>query len=305
MLEELTAINLEFPWFFRFLAFMLGAVVGSFLNVCIYRIPVGRSVITPGSRCACGRPIAWFDNIPIFSWAILRGRSRCCGRRFGIRYPAIELLTALLFLASWWLLPPTIAVVGMLLSSILICATFIDLDHMIIPDRFTIGAAVVGVIVSLLIPTLHVTPSGFHAVDVMRSGLASILGLLIGSGIILWIALLAEVILRKEAMGFGDVKFLGAIGAFVGWKGAVFSIFGGAVIGTIAIAIVLLIGNLRPRDTKPLPRTDGDAQEPDPHTVFGRQTPFGPMLAAGGLLYFLLLRPYVDAYFANISDLFR
>ena len=237
MLEELTAINLEFPWFFRSLAFMLGAVVGSFLNVCIYRIPVGRSIITPGSRCACGRPIAWFDNIPIFSWAILRGRSRCCDRRFSIRYPAIELLTALLFLASWWLLPPLTAAVGMLFCSILICATSIDLDHMIIPDRFTIGAAVVGVIVSLLIPTLHVTPSGFHAGDVMRSGLESILGLLIGSGIILWIALLAEVILRKEAMGFGDVKFLGAIGAFVGWQGAVFSIFGGAVIGTIAVGV--------------------------------------------------------------------
>ena len=305
MLEELTAINLEFPWFFRSLAFMLGAVVGSFLNVCIYRIPAGRSIITPGSQCACGRPIAWFDNIPIFSWVILRGRSRCCGRSFSLRYPAIELLTALLFLASWWLLPPSIAAVGMLFSSILICATFIDLDHMIIPDRFTIGAAVVGVIVSMLVPALHVTPSGFHVVDVIRSGFASILGLLIGSGIILWIALLAEVILRKEAMGFGDVKFLGAIGAFVGWQGAIFSIFGGAVIGTIAIAIVLLITNLRPRNKKPLPRTDGDDQEPEPGVVFGRQTPFGPMLAAGGLLYFLLLRPYVDAYFANISDLFR
>jgi leader peptidase (prepilin peptidase)/N-methyltransferase len=305
MLNELNAINLEFPWFFRTLAFVLGAVVGSFLNVCVYRIPAGRSIITPGSRCACGRPIAWYDNIPIFSWLILRGRSRCCARPFSIRYPAIELLTALLFLASWWLLPPLIAPVGMLFSSIMICATFIDFDHMIIPDRFTIGAAMVGVTVSLLVPTLHVTPSGYHLVDVMRSGFESILGLLIGSGIILWIALLAEIILRKEAMGFGDVKFLGAIGAFVGWQGAVFSIFGGAVIGTLAVAIVLLVSNLKPRNPKTLTQTDGDDQEPEPSAIFGRQTPFGPMLAAGALLYFLLLRPYVDAYFANISDLFR
>jgi leader peptidase (prepilin peptidase)/N-methyltransferase len=305
MLNELNVINLEFPWFFRSLAFVLGAVVGSFLNVCIYRIPAGRSIITPGSRCACGRPIAWFDNIPIFSWLALRGRSRCCDRRFSIRYPAIEFMTALLFLASWWLLPPLIAPVGMLFSSIMICATFIDFDHMIIPDRFTIGAAVVGVIVSLLVPTLHVTPSGYPLVDVIRSGFESILGLLIGSGIILWIALLAEVVLRKEAMGFGDVKFLGAIGAFVGWQGAVFSIFGGAVIGTLAIAIVLLIGYLKARDQKPLATSENEDQEPEPGAVFGRQTPFGPMLAAGGLLYFLLLRPYVDAYFANISDLFR
>jgi leader peptidase (prepilin peptidase)/N-methyltransferase len=305
MLKELNTINLEFPWFFSSLAFLLGAVVGSFLNVCIYRIPAGRSIITPGSRCACGQPIAWFDNIPVISWLILRGRSRCCNQPFSFRYPAIELLTALLFLASWWLLPPLIAPVGMLFSSILICATFIDLDHMIIPDQFTIGAAVVGVIVSLLVPALHVDSSGYHIVDVMRSGLASILGLLIGSGVILWIALLAEVILRKEAMGFGDVKFLGAIGAFAGWQGAVFSIFGGAVIGTLAVAVVLVIGNLRKRDFKPLPQADVDAEEPVPGAVFGRQTPFGPMLACGGLLYFLLLRPYVDAYFANISYLFR
>jgi leader peptidase (prepilin peptidase)/N-methyltransferase len=305
MLNELNLINLEFPWFFRSLAFVLGAVVGSFLNVCIYRIPAGRSIITPGSQCACGRPIAWFDNIPIFSWLILRGRSRCCDRRFSIRYPAIELMTALLFLASWWLLPPLIAPVGMLFSSIMICATFIDFDHMIIPDRFTIGAAVVGVIVSLLVPTLHVTPSGYYLVDAIRSGFESILGLLIGSGVILWIALLAEVILRKEAMGFGDVKFLGAIGAFVGWQGALFSIFGGAVIGTLAIAIVLLIGNLKPRNPKSLPTSASDDQAPESNAIFGRHTPFGPMLAAGGLLYFLLLQPYVDAYFANISDLFR
>jgi len=305
MLNELNAINLEFPWFFRSLAFVLGAIVGSFLNVCIYRIPAGRSIVTPGSRCACGQPIAWFDNIPIFSWLILRGRSRCCNQPFSIRYPAIELLTALLFLVSWWLLPPTIALVGMLFSSILICATFIDLDHMIIPDRFTIGAAIVGVVVSLLFPQLHVVTSGFHSIDVIRSGFQSIVGLLIGSGIILWIALLAEIILRKEAMGFGDVKFLGAIGAFVGWQGAVFAIFGGAVIGTLAVALLLLIGNLTPRKSQPLPRPDGDEPDPAPSAVFGRQTPFGPMLAAGGLLYFLLLRPYVDAYFANISDLFR
>ena len=209
MLNEFAAINQEFPWFFRTLFFILGAVVGSFLNVCIYRIPAGRSIIHPGSHCACGKPIAWYDNIPIFSWLILRGRSRCCGQRFSFRYPAIELLTALLFLASWWMLPPATALIGMVFSSILICATFIDLDHMIIPDRFTIGAAVVGVILSLFVPSLHLSSATYPVIDVMRSGIESIIGLLIGSGIILWIALLAEVILRKEAMGFGDVKFLG------------------------------------------------------------------------------------------------
>lgn len=295
MLNEFAAINQEFPWFFRILFFILGAVVGSFLNVCIYRIPEGRSIIRPGSHCACGQPIAWYDNIPIISWLVLRGKSRCCGRHFSFRYPAIELLTGLLFLASWWMLPPATALVGMVFCSILICATFIDLDHMIIPDRFTIGAAVIGVILSLLVPSLHLSHSTYPVIDVMRSGIESIIGLLIGSGIILWIALLAEVILRKEAMGFGDVKFLGAIGAFVGWQGAIFAIFGGAVIGTFAIAIGLLVRNLRPKKDE-----EGEAK-----AVFGQQTPFGPMLAAGGLLYFLLLRPYVDAYFANIAEILR
>jgi leader peptidase (prepilin peptidase)/N-methyltransferase len=301
MLDELAAINQQFPWFFLGLAFILGAVVGSFLNVCIYRIPEGRSIVRPGSRCACGRAIAWFDNIPIFSWLILRGRSRCCGRSFSIRYPLVELLTALLFLACWWQLPPATALIGMVFASLLICATFIDLDHMIIPDRFTIGAAVIGVILSLAVPGLHLDATSHPVIDAMRSGFQSVVGLLVGSGIILWIALLAEVILRKEAMGFGDVKFLGAIGAFVGWQGAVFAIFGGAVIGTFAIAGSLLLRNLLPR------RQTGAtySQEEASPGVFGRQTPFGPMLAAGALLYFLLLRPYVDAYFANIADLFR
>ena len=301
MLEELAAINQQFPWFFLGLAFILGAAVGSFLNVCIYRIPEGRSIVRPGSRCACGRAIAWFDNIPIFSWLILRGRSRCCGRSFSVRYPLVELLTALLFLACWWQLPPATALIGMVFASLLICATFIDLDHMIIPDRFTIGAAVIGVILSLAVPGLHLDATSHPVIDAMRSGFQSVVGLLVGSGIILWIALLAEVILRKEAMGFGDVKFLGAIGAFVGWQGAVFAIFGGAVIGTFAIAGGLLLRNLLPR------RQTGaaDFREEASPGVFGRQTPFGPMLAAGALLYFLLLRPYVDAYFANIADLFR
>src|SRR5687768_7788918 len=88
-----------FPWFFPTAAFLVGACVGSFLNVVIYRVPAEKSIVTPGSTCGCGTPIAWHDNIPILSWILLRGRARCCGRPFSIRYPFVELLTALLFLA--------------------------------------------------------------------------------------------------------------------------------------------------------------------------------------------------------------
>jgi len=201
------------PWFFPTAAFLFGAIVGSFLNVCIHRIPTGQSIVRPGSHCACGAPIAWYDNIPILSWLLLRGRARCCGRPFSVRYPAVELLTALLFLACWRLFPPAKAVCGMVLVSALICGTFTDLDHMIIPDAFTVGLGVVGVVLSFIVPALHGENSGLFVVDSARSGVASLQGLFVGSGLVLWIALVAEAVLKKEAMGFGDVKLVGAIGA--------------------------------------------------------------------------------------------
>ena len=114
MIETFAFINDEFPWFFQLLSFVFGAVVGSFLNVCIYRIPEGRSVIFPGSTCSCGQRIAWFDNIPILSWFLLCGKSRCCGQKFSVRYALIELLTGVLFYVSWCIHPPMVAIIGFL-----------------------------------------------------------------------------------------------------------------------------------------------------------------------------------------------
>lgn len=298
MIEAYAALNEQVPAIFLTFSFIFGAIVGSFLNVCIYRIPTERSVVSPGSTCGCGKPIAWYDNLPILSWLILRGKARCCGRSFSVRYPAIELLTGILFFLCWLFFPPLVALCGMFFCALLVCATFIDFDHMIIPDRFTIGGAVVGVVLAFLVPALHGFDSGVALVDSLRSGLAAIVGLLIGSAVVLWIALLAEIVLKKEAMGFGDVKFLGAIGAFTGWEGALFAIFGGAVIGTLGLLVVLLF---RPffRVKKP----DGPEGEED--VALARMVPFGPMLAMGGLLYFLFLSPWVDAYFANAALLFR
>ncbi len=297
MFEAYAAVNEQFPIIFQIIAFIFGAIVGSFLNVCIYRIPTERSVVTPGSTCACGQPIAWYDNIPIFSWLVLRGRARCCGAPFSVRYPFIEFLTGLLFLICWVKFSPLVALCGMFFCALLVCATFIDLDHMIIPDRFTIGGAVAGVILAFLVPGLHGFDSGVGLIDSLRSGLTAIVGLLIGSAVVLWIALLAEIVLKKEAMGFGDVKFLGAIGAFTGWQGALFSVFGGAVIGTIGLAIAMLL-----RPLFPVRKTEGKQGEQD--IVLGKMIPFGPMLAVGGLLYFLFFSPWVDAYFANAALLF-
>lgn len=302
-MSALHEVSTAFPWFFPLCAFIFGACIGSFLNVCIYRVPKGESIVRPGSYCACGQPIAWHDNIPILSWLLLRGRARCCGRKFSVRYPAIELLTALLFLACWLLFPAGKALGGMVLVSIVICATFIDHDHMIIPDAFTIGGGVVGVGLSLLLPGLHDQAHGLYLIAGLRSGLDAMLGLLIGSGLVLWIALVAEAVLKKEAMGFGDVKFLGALGAFVGWQGAVFAMFGGAIIGCVWFAIALLWQKVSGRAAAGARLETPDGQPTD-QVGLGVHVSFGPMLGLGALLYFFVLQPWVDSYFDSVRFLF-
>ncbi len=292
----------HFPWFFPAAAALFGAMVGSFLNVCIYRIPAEQSIVTPGSHCACGQPIAWYDNIPVLSWFILRGKARCCGRPYSFRYAFVELLTGALFLACWLLFPPAKAACGMIFVSVLIAATFIDLDHMIIPDVFTIGAGLFGVLLSFIVPALHGQHEGVYIVDSLRSGTAALQGLLIGSGLVLWIALLAELALKKEAMGFGDVKFVGMIGAFCGWQGAVFSVFGGAVVGTVWFVIALIWQKFSGKPAAIAPPSETPEGDEAP-LGFGMHVPFGPMLAVAGLLYFLFFHRWVADYFATLREL--
>ena len=300
-----------FPWFFPFAAFLFGACVGSFLNVVIYRLPKDESVVSPGSHCGCGQPIAWYDNIPMLSWLLLRGRARCCGRPFSFRYPFVEILTAFLFVACWLRYSPAVAVCGWVFVSCLIAATYIDLDHMIIPDVFTIGLAVLGVVISILVPTLHVRPGDYAFVDSLRAAAASVQGLLIGSALVLWIALLAEAVLKKEAMGFGDVKFVGAIGAFCGWQGAVFAVFGGALVGTVWFLVAKIVEVAAGRQSTPPPPQNLEPEsieragfQPEGGLSFGVHVPFGPMLAIAAALYFLLVRGWVTAWFDQVSMLF-
>ena len=312
MWEQMQLIGNQYPWFFSGFAFLLGSCVGSFLNVCIYRIPLDESVIAPGSHCACGKPIAWYDNLPILSWFLLRGRARCCGRRFSPRYPFVELLTGLWFLACWQLRSPQVALCGMVFGSMLIAATFIDFDHLIIPDRFSIGGAISGVLLSLLVPSLHgYLPGGeLFFIDSLRSGIVSVVGALVGSSMLYWVKTLAEVALQRDAMGEGDLKFLGAIGAFCGWQGALFSIFGGAVIGCIGyfgIRFAQIVLPSREGSSEPL-RHDTEAsadegrEEEEALPIFGVEIPFGPMLAFASMLYFVYLHPWVDGYFATVKS---
>lgn len=305
MIETFTFMQAEFPWFFALFSFIFGTIVGSFLNVCIYRIPAERSVVFPGSTCACGKAIAWYNNIPMFSWIFLRGRASCCGERFSVRYPAIEFFTGVLFYISWITHPPVVAIVGFLFIAFLICSTFIDLDHMIIPDRFSIGGMVLGVVISIAFPSLHGV-EGPPILANIYSGILSVIGAIVGAGLVYWIAVLGEVVFRKPAMGEGDVKFVGFIGAFCGWQGAVFAMFGGAFVGSIVLLPLLLLGRIFGWTSKPMPRDEGEGDDggEDEPVQFGSQVPFGPMLAAAGLIYFLGFDRFVDAYFAEFAATF-
>lgn len=274
--------------YFGSLVFVIGACVGSFLNVVIYRLPAGKSVVSPRSQCKCGAFIAWYDNIPILSWFILRGKCRHCGEAFSIRYPMVELATALIFLGLWRAGGWPEGIVWMVFAGMMIPAAMIDLDTMEIPDTFSIGGFIAGVILSVAVPSIHgIESTGFFVVDGTLGVIAALLGAFVGSGLILWVALVAEALLKKEAMGFGDVKLMGAIGAFCGWQGAIFAFFGGSVLGCLLLLVAWPF----------MKRNKGEGEEEEGHRI-----PFGPALAAGAVLYLLLAKPYVSTYFANIEN---
>lgn len=299
-IDSLRLLNSACPWVFPFIVTILGAAIGSFLNVVIYRSPKGASVVSPGSHCSCGKPIAWFDNIPVLSWFILRGKARCCGASFSLRYPSIEAITATLFLVAWLSFPPTKALCGFVLISFLIVGTFIDFDHMVIPDSCTIGLAGIGLLLSAAVPSLHNMDTGRIVIDNAHSLVTSAQGLLIGSSICLWLAIVAESVLKKEAMGFGDVKLLGAIGAFCGWAGAAFALGFGAILGIVWVLLSLLWKRATGKSAALGLQGKTESGE-DAELGAGVQIPFGPMLSAAGLIYFLFARQAVERFLPNFS----
>ncbi len=229
----------ELPvWFITAVALCLGLAFGSFLNVVIYRLPRGRSLSRPGSACpACSRPIRAYDNVPVLSWVLLRGRARCCGARISVRYPLVELVGGLLGWAiverivlalpgstPWWLALLSFSA-HLALGLGLIAAAFIDLEHMVLPDSITLGGAVLGVVSVPLRP------------DIDLAG--SLVGAAVGF-LIVWLPfdVLYRAVRGQSGMGFGDAKLVMLAGAWFGWSGAVFVLLAGAVQGTL-MAIVL------------------------------------------------------------------
>lgn len=202
-------------------AALLGAVVGSFLNVCVHRWPRDESVVSPRSRCPrCDNPIAWYDNIPILSWLLLRGRCRHCGLRISVRYPLVELAVALVWAGSVLAFGPTVQALSLaVFLTILLGIALTDAEHYIIPDEFSLGGLAIGVAISFL-------PGGI-------TPLAAALGAGVGFGVLWLVAVLGEAAFRKPAMGGGDIKMMAFIGAFVGWQGVLLTIFLGSLLGSI------------------------------------------------------------------------
>ena len=353
-----------YEFFFSAVAFALGAVVGSFLNVCIYRLPLDLSVNKPRrSFCpSCRKQLAWWQNIPLFSWPVLRGKCAHCGARIAFRYFAVELLTALLFLVVWKTFPWEIAIAYWFFVSLLVAATFIDFEHFIIPDEITIGGTIAGIVACGIVPELMATHARGPAL--LTSALSAALGYLV-----LWVVLEAgkkvfgkkkiqldaptpfswtrrgddadfvvgeeqglwsdyfaresdqlilhcdqatvgdrdlgradlrfhynritlpneeisldaldtisgivrELEIPREAMGRGDLKFLACIGAFLGWRAVLFSVFAGSLVGSVVGLVTLIIGK----------------------RVWSAKLPFGPYLALGGLIWMFFGEPLVRWY---------
>jgi leader peptidase (prepilin peptidase)/N-methyltransferase len=204
-----------------------GAIVGSFLNVCIYRLPLGKSIVWPASACPhCARELSWYENIPVISYLALRGRCLTCAARIGFRYPLVEALTAAMFALAWWYYGP-----GPLLASRLVfgCALLvlfaIDLEHHLLPNSITLPGIVVGFVFSFS------TEPGW---------LSSLIGILVGGGVLWLIAETYYRIRHEEGLGMGDVKMLAMVGAFLGWQLTLLTLMLASLSGTM-IGLLLIV----------------------------------------------------------------
>lgn len=245
--------------FFTVLVFVWGTCIGSYLNVCIYRIPRELSTVKPRSHCPhCKKLIPWYWNIPILSYVMLQGKCRFCKGHISPRYVLVEVLVGILFLLVWLKLDPLaltgeaidprprplglvpiasapLVLVYWLMIGGLVLGTFVDFEHLIIPDRVTLGGIVAGLILSAAVPALH------QQVDILPSLIRSSIGAAVGWGLLWSVGAIGKIAFKKEAMGFGDVKLLGAIGAFLGWQSILFTViissFAGSIIGITLVVM--------------------------------------------------------------------
>ncbi|MCP3677370.1 MAG: prepilin peptidase [Deltaproteobacteria bacterium] len=246
--------------------FAFGATIGSFLNVCIYRLPLKQSIVSPPSACpVCGRRLPFYDNMPILSYIILRGRCRGCGVSFSIRYLTVEVLTAIMAVAVYVAFGPTPeSLVYFLFVSALIVITFIDLEYQIIPDVISLPGIGVGLLASLFL--------------VLPGVMNSLIGIIVGGGLLYLVATSYYLLTGREGMGGGDIKLLAMIGAFLGWKGVIVTIFAGSLVGAILGSLLMAV---KGRDSK-------------------YAIPFGPFLALGAVIYLFAGEDLIELYMAGL-----
>ncbi len=250
--------------FMSVLIFLLGLCIGSFLNVCIYRIPESKSIVYPGSECpGCGQSIKFYDNIPVLSFAVLRAKCRNCAIPISWRYPFVELLTGLFAMGIFLKFGLTVeAFIYFVFIAVLLVITFIDIDYQIIPDLISLPGIAIFFVGSLAIP-------GISIMD-------AVIGILAGGGILFVVAEVYWRLTGKEGMGGGDVKLLAMIGALIGWQGVLFTIFAASATGTIIGIITMLIQgkNLK------------------------LAIPFGPFLSFGAVMYVFFGAEIIKWYFS-------
>jgi leader peptidase (prepilin peptidase)/N-methyltransferase len=245
---------------------LFGLFIGSFLNVCIYRIQKGESIVWPPSHCPkCTKALKPWDNIPVISYLILKGRCRYCTEPISVRYPVVELLSALLAVSLLYRFGMSVTfLIYYLWACVLLIITFIDLDIQIIPDRLSLGGIVVGLLVVYWLPVTYKD---------------ALIGLILGGGLLLAIIYCYYFLTKKEGMGGGDVKLLAMIGVFTGWQGVLFTVFASSLMGTM---VGIPWGLLKKGTLK-------------------AAIPFGPFLALGALIYVFWGQYLIDWYFGYLG----
>ncbi len=264
-----------FPVFYPYLVlFFFGLLWGSFANVVIFRLPAGQSVVSPRSHCPqCQTFIAWYDNIPFFSWIFLAGKCRKCKMTISFRYPFVELLTGGLFAAAYYFIGPDWYLIEVLYFLFaLVCCTFIDIDHYILPDKFTLSGILIGFVGAVLNPIEG------------RDWLDSLLGILLGGGFLWALAFFYALIRKEEGMGGGDIKLLAWMGAVLGWKAIPFVIVASSILGSVGGLVAALKSK----------------------NGMKAVIPFGPYLALGAVIYLFggqeLAHWYLSLFIPEISQ---
>lgn len=313
-MDSIKFFSSQFFWYHSLIVFIMGTLVGSFLNVCIYRIPARKSIVFPNSYCySCGSPIRWYDNIPLISYIILRGRCRDCAGRISPRYFFIELLTGLIFFITFWRLGYTWSTpIYIVFICYFIIATFTDFDHWIIPDSISIGGFFLALFVALVVPAFYdgliITKAGPFSGFYFASFLNALVGGAVGFGLLYIISVVGSWVFQKEAMGGGDIKLFAFVGALLGWMNTLIVIalssFIGATVGLILIMIEHLVAKKKKTPETNNPETYINTQPDDDelshlykllakmdktqrNVSLSRAIPFGPYIAIAAIIIIL------------------